>query len=373
MKRVCLVVTDVISFNVLYRGQLEYLSAKGFRLTLLCGGSEREIELLRRRNVGDVVPVALVRTPRLFADLTALFQLLVHFIKFRYDVVLVTTPKAILVGSIAAWLGRQPRRVVFFQGRAYETFTGLSRRLYMAFDRLAAWCADEVLFVSPSLMAEFVNCAPIFARKGQVLGAGSGNGVSATRFVPVASETSLRRSLGIDNDDFVALTVGRVRPDKGLAELDGVAEIAERSGISVKFVLVGPVENGCEQALSHLLARGNVIHVGYIDDVAPYFAMADVHVFLTHREGFGNVAVEAAAMGVPTIAFDVVGVRDSVANGVTGVRVPFGDVEAVWCEIESIYRDPVAAARQYSGARQWVLDNFPQDRVWARFGEFYAR
>lgn len=377
MKRICFVVTDAISFNVLYRGHLEQLVSQGFHLTLLCGGSPEEIKTLEHRCVGEVVQVGLVRPPRLLADLAAFFQLLAHFLRFRYEVVVVSTPKAIFLGTISAMLGRQPRRIVFFRGRVYENFGGGARKLYEAFDRIAAWCAHEILFVSHSLKTEYQVLGGSFSGKGKVLGAGSGNGVDATRFAPnsIPDEHALRlrKSLGIGPLDFVALTVGRVSTDKGLAELDAVAELAADSGLPVIFVLVGPVESGSEEALSSLMRRGNVTHVGYTDNVPPYFAIADVHLFLTHREGFGNVAVEAAAMGVPTIAFDVVGVRDSVANGVSGIRVPFGDVEAVWRGMERLYSDPEAAAREYAGARQWVLDNFSQDRVWALFGEYYAR
>ncbi|MDN7131515.1 glycosyltransferase [Halomonas sp. MC140] len=377
MKRICLVVTDAISFNVLYRGQLEHLSAQGYRLTLLCGGSPEEIEVLRRRRVGDVVPIKMVRPPHLVADLIAFFQLLVHFFRFRYDLVLVTTPKAILLGSVSAWLTRQTRRVVFFRGRVYENFSGFSRLLYLTFDRIAALCAHEMLFVSRSLMAEFHREGRLFARKGQVLGAGSGNGVSASRFAPdnVSDEASLqlKRSLGIELDTFVALTVGRISQEKGLNELEAVARLSAASKENVRFVVVGPIETGCEETLLRIKEIGNVIHIGFTDNVSPYFAIADVHLFLTHREGFGNVAVEAAAMGVPTIGFDVVGVRDSVADGISGVHVRFGDVAAVWQKIEHMRLDPKDTALKYSGARKWALNNFAQPRIWDLFEKFYAR
>lgn len=376
-KCLCFVATDAISFNVLYRGQLEYLNECGHNLTLVCGGASDELQALRKRNVGTVVSVDLVRPPRPLADLRALFQLARHFGRKRYDTVVVTTPKAILLGALAAGFRRQPRRVVFFQGRVYENFSGAIRMLYHVLDRLAAACAHEILFVSSSLMAEYCRDAPVYARKGRVLGAGSGNGVSGARMdpqaYPLAETLALRGELGLSADDFVALAIGRICVDKGLAELDALAERAAREDPGIRLVMIGPVEIGSEPTFARLMARGNVVHVGFTPDVARYLALADVHLFLTHREGFGNVAVEAAAMNVPTIAFDVVGVRDSVADGVSGIRVPLGDVNAAWDALQVIRRHPEDASRRYAGARRWALENFAQERVWEQYGEFYER
>jgi glycosyltransferase involved in cell wall biosynthesis len=310
-------------------------------------------------------------------DIAALFQLVGHFLRFRYDIVLATTPKAILLGSIAAWLCREPRRIVFFRGRVYENFSGPIRWFYQVFDRIAAMCAHEVLFVSPSLMDEFGREGEIFARKGQVLGSGSGNGIDPDRFVPDAgcidAGRQLREKHAIPADILVVLAVGRVCADKGIMELGELAALANSSNAAVKFVVVGPVESGFDKEFSRILENGNIVHVGFTEDVSPYFAMADVHLFLSHREGFGNVAVEAAAMGIPTIAYDVVGVRDSVAEGISGTRVPCGDVAAVWGRIMRILNDRESARLDYAGARKWALENFSRNHVWALFEDFYER
>ena len=342
----------------------------------MCGGANDELQMLRERGVGTVIPVGLRRPPRPLADFKALFQLVRQMGHQRYDTVLVTTPKAILLGAIAACVQRQPRRVVFFQGRVYENFTGLARMVYGLLDWLAAKCAHEIMIFSRSLMDEYCRDAVVYARKGRVLGAGSGNGVSVTRFDPLthsAEKThSLRGELGLAATDFVAIAVGRICADKGLMELDASAERAAREEPKVRLLLLGAVESGAEVAFNRLMARGNVVHVGFTADVTRYFALANVHLFLTHREGFGNVAVEAAAMGVPTIAFDVVGARDSVADGVSGIRVRLGDVDGVWSAMQAMRCDPRATSLRYSGARCWALENFEQQRVWARYAGYFA-
>lgn len=340
-KSICFVATDALSFNVLYSDQLEYLVGKGFKLTLVCGGSDDELNALRSRDVGEVFDVKLVRAPSPWADTLSLLRLVWHFIFHKYDVVVVTTPKALLLGSISAAITMQRRRVAFFQGRVYENYTGLIRRIYRTFDRLTIYCVHEVLFVSRSLRSEFVTEIPAAKDKGRVLGDGSVNGVCSRTFSLEAASShavSIRNELNISSDSFVLLSVGRIGRDKGLGE---IARIAERfSGSDVKIVLLGQPEGyDAEDELRRLVSTGLVKHVPFSRHVAHYFAIADVHLFLSHREGFGNVAVEAAAMCVPTIAFDVIGVRDSVNSGVSGVRVAFGDLESVVAAINE-FIDP---------------------------------
>ena len=373
-RRLCFVVTDAMSFNVLYRGQLEYLRRDGFDLTLICGGSNDQLNSLRARKVGRVVDLGLVRPPSLWADGTSLLRLLWHFCFHRYDLVLTSTPKALLLGSVAACLTMQGRRVAFFRGRVYENFRGLRRKVYRYFDRVSVACVHEALFVSRSLMSEFVAEIPAAGAKGRVLGNGSGNGVDTLAFSPGAATAerveAIKQGLNLAATDFVVLVVGRVCSDKGLDEIAQVAESLTGSG--ARLVLVGPPEGESATArLGQLVESKMVRHVPFTTDVASYFALADVHLFLSHREGFGNVAIEAAAMGVPTIAFDVVGVRDSVEHGVSGIRVPFGDVEAVVAALREMMQHPERTQQRFVAARQWAIDRFARERVWATYARYY--
>jgi len=371
----CLVVTDAISFNVLYRGQLEYLAKQGFRLTLICGGAAHEIDKLRERNVGRVIDLGLVREPHPWIDLLSLCRLIWHFLLNRYSTVLYTTPKAILLGSIAALLTLQGRRLAFFQGRVYENFRGLRRLVYRILDWLAVLCSHEVLFVSRSLMCEFVKDIPAAARKGTVLGSGSGNGVDMEAFslksISPDQLELLRRDLDIAPSDFVVVIVGRINFDKGIAEIADVIERVGSRDPKVRFLFVGSVENAdAQRQLARLTSAESAIHVNFTQDITLYMALADLHLFLSHREGFGNVAVEAAALGIPTLAFDVVGVRDSVAEEVSGWRLRFGDTEAIAAKILELADSPIPTRTQFREARYWVEDNFSQEEVWRRHAAY---
>jgi glycosyltransferase involved in cell wall biosynthesis len=295
-----------------------------------------------------------------------------HFRRHRYDVVLSTTPKAILLGSIAAWISRQRHRVVFFQGRVYENDTGLRRRIFAALDRLAIRLSTRSLFVSRSLLAAYVDEGLIPSGKGEVIGPGSVGGVDIDIFSPdrftAADRDALKHALGIEKHHVVAMSVGRIRHDKGLMELTALASrFADRE---ITFVVVGAVEQGYETDAAALFAMANVQHVPFTTDIARHFAIADVHLFMTHREGFGNVAIEAAGCGVPTIAFDVIGVKDSVSDGVSGIRLPLSDVATVEAAIASLMRDREAFRSRFAGVRSWAETTYSRDRVWSAYTDF---
>jgi glycosyltransferase involved in cell wall biosynthesis len=323
-----------------------------------------------------VVDLGFIREPRLWKDILSFVRILWHFLLNRYDLVVVTTPKVLLLGSLAAFLTRQPRRVAFFQGRVYENFRGLRRKIYRLFDALTIACVHQLLFVSRSLKAEFVKELPVAARKAWVLGDGSGNGVCPKTFspdnVPQSRISALRSELGIAASDRVVIVVGRLCRDKGLTEIADVVQRLADTASNIHFLLVGPVEDSeAAEQLQQLKGAGSVSHVDFVSDVVPYFALADVHLFLSHREGFGNVAIEAAAMGVPTIAFDVVGIRDSVAEGISGWRFPFGDTAAVADALRRFFDGALGVHQSPIDCRRWAIEQFNQKKVWESYAAFY--
>lgn len=378
MSDICLITTIAGTINVMYEGQLEYLRDYGHELTLITGGDEVEINRLRARQVGEVIAVPLVRPPRPLTDLKALYRLIVHFATHRHDIVVVTTPKAILLGALAAFVTGQPRRVVFFQGRVYENFKGGRRWFYKMLDRVAVWCAHEVAFVSPSLMSVYAQEGKSFIDKGVVIGHGSINGVNGQKFnverIRRDKIRAIKSELNVDEDSFVVVIIGRICRDKGIEELDALILRALRSGKPFVFVFVGWIEDDAAAQFAQIRRRANVRYAGPTENVELYLATADLHLFLTHREGFGNVAIEAAAMTVPTIAFDVVGVKDSVCQGVSGVRVALGDIDEVWRLMgDMLSADDSTRHNRYQRARKWALDGFGQEVVWKNYEKFYSR
>jgi len=370
-KRVAILMTSAISFNHLMRGQLEYLRSEGAKLDLYSGGPESELRVLRERGVGRVCYVPFRREPSPLWDVVCLGWLTVLLIFRRYDTVVYSTPKAMFVGSVAAWLARQKRRIAWARGRAYENFRGRRRALYVALDRICLRLSNTVLLVSPSLVDVYDADEIDIREKVVVVGHGSSNGVDTGRFRPLAAKerTALRATLGLGPADFVVVVVGRIRKDKGSRE---ILELSRRLADvpHLRIVMVGTIE---EPALIRQIeGHGDRLRsFAPASDVERFFQVADLHLFLSHREGFGNVAIEAAATGVPTFGFDVVGVRNSVIDSATGRLFSFGDVDSLEAAIRSAASDPSRFRAEYSNSRAIVSERFSQDAVWRGYAGLF--
>ncbi|WP_225735281.1 glycosyltransferase [Psychrobacter sp. FME5] len=370
-KKICFIITDAISFNVLCRGQLEFIRDNSdFDITLICGGSQTQLDILEKRKIGKVINANFKRNPSLLKDTKSLLFLLKYLTLNRFDIVVYSTPKALLLGSIASCVTLHKNRVAIVRGRVYENFSGKKRLFFHMLDKIALSTSSKVVFISDSLRQAYLSDGLLEENKGIVLGSGSSNGVDTVNYSP--AKTSITEQQKNDSDTFNILTIGRICYDKGLYDLAKIINKSKEP--KIKFLLVGQVEDKkSEMFLKDLLAtHPNVKHIPHTENVIHYFQYADLHLFLSHREGFGNVAIEAASCGVPTFAYDVTGIKDSVENGVSGQHFKFKDVKAITEAIDMAANDK-DFVNTYIHARDWVIQNFEQKKVWKNYLDFYLK
>ena len=200
-----------------------------------------------------------------------------------------------------------------------------------------------------------------------------GRGVDTARFDPAKRSASLRAAWGAGEADTVALYVGRLAPEKNLSlAMAAFAAMAAREagrGNGFKAVLVGdgPKREELERsapACCHFAG----MQTG--EALAAHFASADVFVFPSVTETFGNVIIEAMASGLVTVAYDYAAAKLHIENGVNGLAVPVNDEPAFLaaCLGALERRDwPVwrAQARETAGRLSWeaVVDAFERDLV----------
>lgn len=361
MKKVCLIVTDAVSFNSLYRGQLEFLrDSSNFSITLISGGDLSEIKKLEERDVGTVLNFGFKREPCLFVDFKTLIKLSIFLLFNRFDLIIYSTPKALLLGSVASSLSFQKKRVAMIRGRAYENFNGRNRKAFAFLDKISLRLSTETLFISESLKKLYLHENLVEPVKAKILGLGSSNGVDTTRFLPSTKK----------NDIFTIVIVGRICMDKGVKDLSEI--LSRLKNRNIKILLFGSIEGKeSEDVLNDILINYSFVkYCGKTNSVEDVFQEADLHLFLTHREGFGNVAIEAASSGIPTFAYNVVGVKDSVKEGVSGKRFPVGDYDKIATAIDDASIDPLFS-KKYSEARAWAVKGFEQKVVWYNYLEYF--
>lgn len=371
-----MLITDAISFNVLCRGQLEYFRDKSnLEITLICGGCQEQLNILAARKVGKVVNAKFHRKPSFFQDIKSLIFLFFFFLFNRFDLVIYSTPKALLLGSIASYLTCQKRRIALVRGRAYENFSGKKRKIYEFLDKICLLMTHKTIFISKSLKEAYQIEKLINVKKAFLLGAGSSNGVDTNKYRP---KTNLKMSIVHEepinslSNIFTVLIVGRICPDKGLYDLAEILKNLKQTNL--QFLIVGQIEDKISESFLEDLKQEYPFlqHIPHSNNVVQYFQKADLHLFLSHREGFGNVAIEAASCGVPTFAYDVVGVKDSVSNNISGQRFNFKDTLTVANAINQAATD-IHFQKPYGSARDWAIQNFDQMKVWQNYLNFYLQ
>lgn len=366
-RRILIGVTSDVSL-VLMRGLPEFLASEGWDVHVVTSPGPLLASLGPNVRVHEVV---MRRDPAPAADLRSLVEWIRVLRRVRPDVTLVGTPKAGLLGGFSAYLCRVPSRVYHLRGLRLETSHGLARRVLSFLERAAGWFATDILAVSPSLRQRYIDLHLASEEKVVVLGKGSSNGVDTTRFRPGSVSdsrvTELRASLGLQDGTPIIGFVGRLNRDKGLSVLAAASEELRSRGIPHQLLVVGGID---ESASAETSGLDSAIQTGHVADPRDYYALMDLLCLPTLREGFPNVVLEAAAMGLPTVTTDATGAVDSVRDGATGWICRAGDSASLADTLSMALADGDLRRKLGENARRDAETHFERSTVWRHLVQY---
>lgn len=370
--QICFVVSSPLTMRVFLSSHINALAKESdVSVALNAAPDEFPQESLNARLFN--VPIERRISP--LRDLQALMRLVVLFRQNRFDIVHSVTPKVGALAMAAAWLARVPVRIHTCTGQTWATRKGPARVLLRAIDGLIARLATHVLADSPSQREFLITNGVVTASKSAVLAAGSICGVDGQRFRPDrAARDRVRSALGIPHDAVLFLYLGRLGREKGVLDLAAAFAGLDQRHARAHLLVAGPDEEGIKPRMLALLAAcaDHAHWVDYTDRPQEYMAAADVFCLPSYREGFGQVAIEASATGLPVIASRIYGVTDAVVDGETGLLHAPGDVEALREHMETLLTQPERRERLGKAGRARALREFSADRVTQALLDYYS-
>ena len=295
------------------------------------------------------------------ADLAYRRSLIALFRRERPDVLLAYTIKPVIWGVLAARAAGVGRSVALITGLGYAFTDGTSgglRRLIAgilasSLYRLALARADRVLFQNPDDRDLFLDRG-LLQDRGQV-GVVDGSGVDLAHYTPAPLPEAP-----------VFLMVSRLLYAKGVREYARAAAALKGRYPQARFQLAGWRDDGPDTVTEAELRGfidGGVEFLGRLDDVRPALAAARVYVLPSYREGTPRSVLEAMAMGRPVITTDAPGCRETVVDGVNGLKVPPQDAVALEAAMERLILHPDQAVAMGEASLERVRARYDVHRV----------
>jgi glycosyltransferase involved in cell wall biosynthesis len=370
---ICFVVTTPFAVNAFLRTHLLALS-QVYEVTLCVNTTAYPLDPAIGRAI-RVRHVDIERKIAPFLDLLALWQLIHIFGDICPSVVHSMTPKAGLLAMLTAYLVGVPWRIHTFTGQVWANKSGAPRILMKTVDRLITLCSNKV-FADSTSQCRFLEENNVGKRGSvQVLGKGSVAGVNLSRFNPnPGARIKLRRDLGVSNKDLVFIFVGRLVRDKGVYDLVNAFSLVNAYHPQWRLWMVGPDEDGIRVELEKcaLELGARVSWFGPTPTPEDYLRASDIFVLPSFREGFGSVIIEAAACGVPSVAYRTEGVVDAIIDLQTGLLVDKGDIQALASAMQHLGADECLRLQLGEAARLRASNVFSSIGVTAAWQTFYS-
>lgn len=332
------------------------LCNQGVRVLVLGGGEGALAEELRDRDVPFESVPHLVRPVSPFEDIRALTFLRRRLDRFRPDLVSTHSSKAGVLGRLAAWSCGIPR-LHTAHGWAFSEGCPKHRRLLgRTVERAVASITDRIITVSEAdrelaLTEGITHAGRIIAVHNSVVDAPG-------RARPARSPPRL-------------IMVARMNPQKDHRTLfDALSGLLDHEW-HLELIGDGPRMEATRREAAALGLADRISFLGMRRDVAERLAQAQCFTLISNWEGFPRSILEAMRAGLPVVASDVGGVRESVEDGVSGFVVPPNDPVTLRARLGELLAAPGLRERQGAAGRARFERLFSFDRFFRNTLEVY--
>lgn len=317
--------------------------------------------------------ISIKRNINIIGDLFALLKLYFYFRAQNFLVVHSIMPKSGLLSMCAARFAGVPYRVHTFTGQVWATKKGLSRKILILCDRLIAGFSTHILTDSPSQRSFLIAEGIVNESKISVLADGSISGVNTIRFAASdIKRNEVREQLLISKSAIVFIFIGRLNFEKGINDLVMAFTCALEIVPDIELLVVGEDEGVYCSVISNISEKvKNKIHrIEWTDFPENYICASDIICLPSYREGFGNVLIESAAIGLPSIASNIYGVTDAVINGRTGILHEPGNISQIALAMQHLALNSAERKKMGQQAKKRASELFSESRLSLAYLDF---
>lgn len=370
-KKLIRITTVPMALRYLLPGQMKFMSAHGFDVLMISAGGKELPAVIELENCRHIV-VDMTRKITPFSDFICLIRLIMIFRKEKPDIVHSHTPKAGLLGMLAAKICGVPIRIHTVAGLPLMVEKGFKFRLLKFVEKLTYASASHVWPNSNSLLQFIAEQKLCDSQKLHMIGKGSTNGINIKRFSREILDAKIldeiRTSIQYSAENKYLLCIGRLVADKGIVELVNVFVQLQKTYRDVKLILVGGFEPELDPlpaaTLEEIEKNKSILHISWTDRVEYYMYLADYFVFPSHREGFPNVLLQAGAMELPVICSRITGNIDIVTDNETGLVFECGNQQQMLSLLHQAIKSPQHMKEMASRLQQQIKENYRQENIW---------
>jgi glycosyltransferase involved in cell wall biosynthesis len=367
-----------MSLKFLLPGQMKFMKENGFDIIMISADGKEVEEIIANEDCPHcIVPMTRKITP--IKDLVCLWQLIKIFRKEKPDIVHTHTPKAGLLGMLAAKICGVKVRIHTVAGLPLMVETGFKFRILKFIEKLTYASANHVWPNSFSLLSYIKEHKLTNSTKLKVISKGSSNGIDLNRFSTFNFNTEtlseVKKSIDFNTQNIYLLSIGRLVKDKGIVELVNTFKAINSADQNMKLVLVGKFEIELDPLPQHIIEEikknSNIIHIDWTAHVEYYISLATLFVFPSHREGFPNVLLQSGALGTPIICSSIAGNVDIVEDNNTGLLFNVGDTLQMKNQITFALNNLVIMKKMAAKLKDNVFKYYNREIIWAAILQEY--
>jgi glycosyltransferase involved in cell wall biosynthesis len=370
-KKLIRITTVPMALRYLLPGQMNFMQHNGFDVVMISADGPELNDVIQNEQCRHIiVPMTRKITP--LQDLRCLLRLIKIFRKEKPAIVHSHTPKAGLLGMLAAKFSGVKVRVHTVAGMPLMVEKGFKLRLLKFIEKLTYRAATNVWPNSSSIYNYILDNKFTVAKKLTIIGKGSTNGINIGRFNAATlnqnSISEIKNNIQYTNTNTYLLCIGRLVADKGIVELVNVFVLLQKKYPALKLVLVGDYEEELDPlpatTKAQIESNENIIHIKWTQQVEYFMHIASYFVFPSHREGFPNVLLQAGAMQLPIICSRIAGNVDIVADKQTGLIFETSNEVQMQQQIEYAIENPEAMQIMASALVQIIQKDYRRENMW---------